>query len=408
LSEEYFVPKESRVDSDLFWKKWEDRDEMGLVRAMLEHCSDGSTIWAAISRLSAYSKIPVTKIKALIHGRKATKKHLAVRGLLERKILTLIAPANPKKHRPATYRFNEWVLQDDPEMAKYRAEEQQQVLPGITLSAVPGQPISRPGISLGANFAPGGNFRATLGRTSPEVPGANFAPGGNSQDIKDDTRIGLEIPSEPLFLRPSAPPGANFAPGGNFRATLGRTSPEPGANFAHKILRSRSKSTSTTSSSSSGLGVDVGLAARAQGGMDSDYEQILTALHVYAEIFDQKAVEQLVAACRAEAPDATAAEIMHFIHKKGSITLHTQSAGDFGCVRTIQNPVGFLLHAVPKCFEGVAFTAWRKRSRAAAASATREVEIREVTCKFCGFITRAGCKFCPRCRKEYSPAEGEN
>jgi hypothetical protein len=95
---------------------------------MCEHCSDGSTVWAAIPRLAAYSKLSERKVQRLI------------RVLCGRGILSQLAPANTSKRRPTTYRLNEAALQEDPRMEPYRARQEQ--LPGIRRPPVPGEPIS--------------------------------------------------------------------------------------------------------------------------------------------------------------------------------------------------------------------------------------------------------------------------
>src|SRR6266853_505791 len=77
--------------------------EFALLTAMCERCSDGSTIWAAIPRLAAYSKLSERSVQRLI------------RDLCRRGILSQLAPPNAK-HKPATYRINEPALDDDPRM----------------------------------------------------------------------------------------------------------------------------------------------------------------------------------------------------------------------------------------------------------------------------------------------------
>jgi helix-turn-helix protein len=100
---------------------------------MVEHCSDGSTIWASIARLAAYSKFSERTVQRLI------------RGLHAHGILTEIAPANAAKRRPATYRINEAAMHDDPVMAPYLNRQGQ--LPGVRRAPVPGEPIPDPLVS---------------------------------------------------------------------------------------------------------------------------------------------------------------------------------------------------------------------------------------------------------------------
>ena len=70
-------------------------------------------------------------------------------------------------------------------------------------------------------------------------------------------------------------------------------------------------------------------------------------------IIDDQAVTVLWTECRARATDCTVEEILHFAQMK------------VGMFRTgkIQNPVGFLLAVVPKCFEGKAFQNFREEAR---------------------------------------------
>src|SRR2546425_577718 len=102
--------------------------EFTLLTAMCEHCSDGSIIWASISRLAAYSKLSERNVQRL------------VRELCDRGILSQLAPANTAKRRPTTYRLNEEALENDPRMSPYWTHQQQ--LPGIRRIPVPGEPIA--------------------------------------------------------------------------------------------------------------------------------------------------------------------------------------------------------------------------------------------------------------------------
>lgn len=69
--------------------------------------------------------------------------------------------------------------------------------------------------------------------------------------------------------------------------------------------------------------------------------------------FDEEAAIALWRNSRNRAPDCTADEILHFTAVKAA----TAKTGK------IQNPVGFLLVAVPKCFEGQAFKTFREQDR---------------------------------------------
>jgi hypothetical protein len=65
---------------------------------------------------------------------------------------------------------------------------------------------------------------------------------------------------------------------------------------------------------------------------------------------DDDAVRQLVKKCRKERADASDEEIAHFVREKAK----QASRAD--------NPMGLLLTAVPKCFEGEVFTQYRAKS----------------------------------------------
>jgi len=103
--------------------------EFALLTAMCEHRSDGSTVWASVARLAAYSKLDERTVQRLI------------RGFCARGILSQLAPGNVAKRMPATYRVNEAALEEDSKMAPYR-DTGQELLPGITLAAIPGEPIA--------------------------------------------------------------------------------------------------------------------------------------------------------------------------------------------------------------------------------------------------------------------------
>lgn len=86
------------------------------------------------------------------------------------------------------------------------------------------------------------------------------------------------------------------------------------------------------------------------------------ALSQYGTV-DDDAVSQLVRSCLSVCPDCTADEIVAAVHEKGRLALTRDSR--------IQNPIGFLLSAVPKCLSGDLFEAQRARSAQAASSGGR-------------------------------------
>jgi hypothetical protein len=64
-----------------------------------------------------------------------------------------------------------------------------------------------------------------------------------------------------------------------------------------------------------------------------------TLLEPHLGTIDDSALQQLWRQCRARAEDCTSREIAHFVNLKLRVS------------RNIQNPVGFVLQAVPKCFD---------------------------------------------------------
>jgi hypothetical protein len=82
-------------------------------------------------------------------------------------------------------------------------------------------------------------------------------------------------------------------------------------------------------------------------------QDLLQGLRRLVPTIDDQAVLMLWAECQARAADCSPEEVMSFVNAKASIALNGK----------IQNPVGFLLTAVPKCFEGAAFVAFREDQR---------------------------------------------
>jgi hypothetical protein len=72
----------------------------------------------------------------------------------------------------------------------------------------------------------------------------------------------------------------------------------------------------------------------------------------YALVPDQRALAAMIAACQALVPDLTTEELSFFLREKGSIARSSSS---------VENPTGFLLKVVPRCFEGDLFSELRKQ-----------------------------------------------
>lgn len=142
---------------------------------MCEHCSDGSTIWAGIPRLAAYSKLSERNVQRLI------------RRFCDRGILSQLAPENTAKHRPVTYRLNEAALEDDPRMTPYR--ERQEQLPGIRRVPVSGEPI--PDRDLVTRYHPTDDKTGAHLVTRCHQPGDEVSPDSKAFDPRaTDSKAG--------------------------------------------------------------------------------------------------------------------------------------------------------------------------------------------------------------------------
>lgn len=99
------------------------------------------------------------------------------------------------------------------------------------------------------------------------------------------------------------------------------------------------------------------LDARTLDNPSSAAPEVIATLAEYGSVDDDVAAK-LVAACRSYAADCTNDEISHFIREKGRLVNVRDSR--------VQNPLGFLLTAVPKCFSGQPLMEYRAaRSREA-------------------------------------------
>jgi hypothetical protein len=87
----------------------------------------------------------------------------------------------------------------------------------------------------------------------------------------------------------------------------------------------------------------------------SDIASLIQALSDYGHP-DDAAAHHMITRCRAAAPDCTPAEIIHFIHEKGTLIRQDSNS-------RITSPIGFLLTAVPKCLTGETFEHYRNQER---------------------------------------------
>ena len=88
--------------------------------------------------------------------------------------------------------------------------------------------------------------------------------------------------------------------------------------------------------------------------------ELVQGLRQIVDLVDDEAAAVLWHQCRRRAEDCTPDEVLHFARAK---------AGIFRSGK-IQNPTGFLLAAVPKCFEGASFQEFRREQ----AERAREAE----------------------------------
>jgi hypothetical protein len=89
---------------------------------------------------------------------------------------------------------------------------------------------------------------------------------------------------------------------------------------------------------------------------------LIQGLRQIVDPVDDEAATALWNQCRKRAADCTPDEVLHFARAKATLF----RAGN------IQNPVGFLLVAVPKCFEGASFLEFRREQEARAREAAEQ------------------------------------
>jgi hypothetical protein len=93
---------------------------------------------------------------------------------------------------------------------------------------------------------------------------------------------------------------------------------------------------------------------------------VLAALQESMQHGDDDAVRLIVNGCRQVCPDASDEEIVHFIKQHGP---------RFRQMKMVDNPMGLLIHHLPKCFQGESFAQYRRaeqqRREAAAAEEHR-------------------------------------
>src|SRR5271157_1179202 len=162
--------------------------EFLVLTAMCEHCSDGSIIWASISRIAAYSKLSERTVQYVI------------RNLCRRGILSQLAKGNAAKRRPVTYRINEAALEQDPAMEPYRSRQEQ--LPGIRRAPVPGEPIADPDLVQPLHQSGAKNVETLV--QPLHQSGAAVAPDSKAFDSRSDSKaVGIQHSDAALNALPA-------------------------------------------------------------------------------------------------------------------------------------------------------------------------------------------------------------
>jgi hypothetical protein len=167
-----------------------DVAEFALLTAMCEHCSDGSTIWAAIPRLAAYSKLSERKVQYVL------------RELCDSGILSQLAAANSwNKRRHAVYRINEPVMSEDPRMTPYRSD--QLWLPGVRQTGAHCAPVPVHDLYLtGAHCAPDSRSKSNSNAIEIQHGEAALNSLPAFLALKDQLRAELEAEEWDLWVRP--------------------------------------------------------------------------------------------------------------------------------------------------------------------------------------------------------------
>jgi hypothetical protein len=321
---------------------------------MVEHCWDGSVLWPSLARISAYSKLSLKQVKRVIRGwdekkrDPETKAWIVVRrhrGLVERGILTEIAPFSKRDQRPTTYRLNEAALSVDPKMVPYIREEDQQELPGIDLSAIPGKPIRPRQKTL-----PGMRTRRAPGQKS--LPGISTASGHHAPCDQMDTQVTVSPDCPPGLRSPCPEPPDTVTPDYLLKPAVPfSVDVAVGVAVPPAVPLNQPPVTPTTSAPSSPRTVE-----------NSEMELLSKGLRELPtlETLDHKAIERIYRECRQNVPDATIEEILCLAWEK------------VPALRKADNPAGMLIFSLPIACNPQSIDNLRQRQQAAAAERQRE------------------------------------
>lgn len=101
--------------------------ELATLQAMLEGNSTGEFNFLGLNRVAAFSKLSRKTIQNTINGR-WDRKGKRVLGLIEKRVLVVIAPSNAASRKPTTYRIQLEALKPDPRVEKYLIDKRQMTL----------------------------------------------------------------------------------------------------------------------------------------------------------------------------------------------------------------------------------------------------------------------------------------
>jgi hypothetical protein len=105
------------------WHKELEPDELLVLLAMLEiGDSTGQFLYPSITRIADYTKLAKRTVQKVLHGEDRESRAVYV-GLVERRVLVEIAPANATKRRAATYRLQVEALQDSQRTERWRQKK---------------------------------------------------------------------------------------------------------------------------------------------------------------------------------------------------------------------------------------------------------------------------------------------
>jgi hypothetical protein len=374
LSERLGVEIDRPLRSRLHWYVLTS-SELALLEAMCEHDPEGSYVSVSGDRLAVFSHLSPRTVRYIINGtpeqsaRTGRSAQRSVPGLIERGILTELAPENAAQKLPPIYRVNEEAFTPDPAVLAYIREDQvrARTLPGISLPWRPGHPVPNKKEETGAAALRGKPLHPSNSRipaeiapivalsveeqrfsviSAPLMAVADAAPDGGSRCLPTGAAAAGVLPR--TTNTGAAAASLRGQPTTN-RGAAAASLPEPNKESIEEL------NTKPTSSSTTTV-CDPESSNPAEPPPAIDRSVILAAFLEVAPSVDQPAVDKLVRDCQAKAPDCTGEEIAFFLRQKAQVPRQ-------------KNPVGFLLASVPLCFMGEAFRAWRAAERKARAHA---------------------------------------